>query len=229
MTFKRNSAWALLFVAQSTILAAQTPPAPPQPAAPATAAVSPDAAPAPEAPAQPAEAPATPPETLDPARLQAAHRLVAEVMPVALYRQRAEMISGPTFDTVMRSIMDRPEYKRALTARPNMASVVDRFLTRARQIILDSTLAIMPAYAEAYEHFYARQFTVAQLEELTRFYGTPVGQALAERSILLQADPDMIATMRSQMSRTHTALQPVLTDYAAELADLAAKEDDTDE
>jgi hypothetical protein len=49
-----------------------------------------------------------------------------------------------------------------------------------------------PMFRAATAELYARTFTVAELDEVTRFYATPAGRALARESIAAVVDPEFV-------------------------------------
>jgi hypothetical protein len=49
-----------------------------------------------------------------------------------------------------------------------------------------------PMFRAATSELYARTFTVAELDDVTRFYATPAGRALARESLAAMVDPDFV-------------------------------------
>ena len=61
---------------------------------------------------------------------------------------------------------------------------------------------IEPSYRAGLARAFATRFSAAELDELNRFFSTPVGARYAGESMLIYADPQVMAAMNELMSST---------------------------
>jgi uncharacterized protein len=121
---------------------------------------------------RPVQAPAVAPATTDDARRAAAQRLLQ----VSRFRARQDVHLGDTLQAAQADLqadcLDRAADGRALTgcdatARPDPGAAAR--LQAARPQILDEIMI-------ATQTVYAQRLTVAEMDEMARFFRTPVGQ-----------------------------------------------------
>jgi len=179
-------------------------------ASPATAQTAP-------APAVPAAAPA------DPATLAEARLVVAHLVPPGVYKQ----ILGPMMGSVMGSM---GENLKALPLRQiaEMGGLDPKEAAALDKVHIDEVMAIYdphwqeraklemqamfgamgdffttlePELREAMARAYANHFTLAELTDLDRFFGTPSGGKFASQYMTIATDPAMTAEMQSMMPK----------------------------
>ena len=183
---------AMLLLAAAPALAAQ-PPAPPPAQPPAPSITRPDAA-----------------------RLAAAGRLIDLTMPRGTVR---EVMSDwmPNLDTVLALTaerfgidttgMDREQRARAVE---EAGARSDRHFRERLAITLDVSRRVAgeilgemePEMRAVMVTMMARQFSVAEIEEMLDFFGTPTGQRYSRMAITMTQDPawqEMIAVMAPRM------------------------------
>lgn len=169
------------------------------------------------APAAPAVAPA------DPATLAKARLVVAHLVPLGIYKK----VMGPMMSSIMDSMGDS---MKALPLRqiaelggldPKEAAALDN-------VRMDEVMAIYdphwreraklgsqamfgamgdffttfePDLREAMARAYANHFTLTELTDLDRFFGTPSGNKFASQYMTISADPAMADMMKSMMPK----------------------------
>jgi hypothetical protein len=159
----------------------------------------PDTVPGPPAPPPPPPAPPA-----DPARLAAAERAVEAMWPDEAFAQPLAL------EALAETIMALPVSSFGPIpipggAGPNasIGQTIEanepRFQERIRIIARIATEELprigplaAPLYRGALSQLYARTFTVAELDDVTRFYQTPGGRALARETFTGIADPEFV-------------------------------------
>ena len=173
--------------------------------------------PAPPAPpASPAPPPPPPAPPADPARLAAAARAVEAMWPNEAFTQPLPLA------TLAETIMALPissfgpipvpggagpnaSIGQAIEAHEPRSQERIRIIARivGEELPRIGPLAA-PLYREALSQLYARTFTVAELDDVTRFYQTPGGRALARESFTAIADPEFVRGMILMTPRAFT-------------------------
>jgi len=177
------------------------------------AAVTPVATFAQTAPAAPAAAP------VEPARLDAARKLMDEIMPPAMREQMMTSIMQSMMGTMVQSMRQNPDFTRAITAEPKAAAAFDSFIKRQQTLATQDLVASLPGMIDAMAHAYARRFTIDQLHDLSVFFATPTGQTYVVAAPTVMSDPDVAQWMTGMMHRSQERLP---TELAKLMADLKA-------
>lgn len=192
------------------------------------------------APAAP-PAPATPVATaVDPARSALAKTTVDHIWPAGTL---ARMMRG-TFDQVMDNAMMsafdikladmakaagiKPEAGEAdLTLRQVMEKLDPHFEERMRitnKVLAEEMVPIMaamePHVREGLVRAYAAKFDSRQLSDMNAFFATPSGKAYAAESMLLLADPEVMASMNKVMPDMMKAMPAMMKKLVAATAHL---------
>lgn len=160
----------------------------------------------PDDPEQPEPSPVPAPvETApaDPARLAAARRLMEAMWPDAAFAQPLplERLADAVLDLPMSSFGPVPP-PAGLSPWASVGQAIERELPNFRERVrivariageeLPTLLPLAaPVFRGAAAEIYARGFTVAELEEATRFYQTPAGSAFARQSLVATVDPEL--------------------------------------
>jgi hypothetical protein len=188
---------------------------------------------APVAPPPAVAPPAAMPAPVDPARLAVARQTADYVWPLGTYQR---MMSGPMMDGLIQSILSMklsdimpPGMAGAKGVDPKDANATlndmvgkgdpyfqERIRVATRVIATEMApvfATIEPAMRDGLAHAYARRFTVEQLNEMNRFFATPVGRAYASESMLIMMDPDVI----QNMIKTAPALMQAMPQISAKL------------
>jgi hypothetical protein len=177
------------------------------------------------APALAAQPPAAPPaaaaEAVDPARLAAAERLVALIMPEdAMRRLLSQGMPGITAaamemspeDLGMAETMGLSEADRSRSLA-EIGSARDPHFRERMQISMRVSSEVMgemmsemqPTITRAYANYFARRLTLAELNELIGVFATPTVRKYTNALLTLAEDPAFIELMRSMMPRMMAA------------------------
>ncbi|WP_404336067.1 DUF2059 domain-containing protein [Sphingomonas sp. MMS12-HWE2-04] len=181
------------------------------------------------------------PAAADPARLAAAQAVVGKLMPAGIYKR----LMGATFDQLMDTMTDSMGAMPAdelvrLTGiskadaealgDATIGEVMDiydphwsqrlKLGTRAMGDAMSGVMSEMePVLRDALARAYAREFSAAELAEMSRFFATPAGNHYADQSLALAMDPEMVKAM--------TGLMPKMIDHMPDMvakAEAATKE-----
>jgi hypothetical protein len=158
-------------------------------------------APAPSPPVQ-AAAP-----TVDPARLEAARRMVDAMFPVEGRAAYFESMMAPMIANIEISLMQSPQLAEMMKDNPEAQALLASFTRQQIERSTQVTAGSLPQLFEAMTGAYARRFTVAQLNETAAFYATPTGRALMEGMPQVMADPAITAVQTAMMEKAMANVQ----------------------
>lgn len=161
----------------------------------------------------------------DPARMAAASALMDILIPPGGEAEWAASFISPAMDNGFAAMTESTEFKQMIESAPRARAVVERFMARVRSSTLDTASSELPALRNAMTAAHARQFSVAQIAEITAFMRTPTGYAYHQASPNLLTDVDVARWQRTVMEQTQEALAPVLQQFITEIAEVAAKAD----
>lgn len=155
------------------------------------------------------------------ARMPAAEQVVARIFPPGTYAKMMNETMKPMMDNVMGSFMDVPIAEIAkLSGLPaeqippmgqgtlrEVASILDpAFEERTRlisgvtmQLVSDVMADIEPSFRAGLARAYAVRFTDAELTDLAAYFSTPTGAKYAGESMLINTDPQVMATMNDMV------------------------------
>ena len=192
-------------------------------------------------------APAAP---IDPQRLAAAEVLVARIMPAGIFDRVFDQMYEPMMEEIAGSIDELPLAKLAEAIGASvedtkavgdarlgeMMAVYDPFWRersrRTNRALMEGIRGIMaklePAMRAAYARAYAREFTVAELTDLDRYFATPVGAHYAAKSLELGASPEITKVMGEMMPMVMEAMPGIMEKLEAATKDLPAPRDKED-
>ena len=171
------------------------------------------------------------------ARIPAAEQVVARIFPPGTYARMMNDTMKPMMDNIMGSFMDVPLAEIAkLSGLPaeelppmgegtlrEVAAILDpAFEERTRlmsnvtmQLIADVMVEIEPSYRAGLARAYASRFTEAELADMAAYFSTPVGARYAAESMLINTDPQVMATM-NEMVPTMMRVMPEMMAKAKE-------------
>lgn len=166
---------------------------------------------APPAPPPGQAAPAKAP--IDPERLALARKAVAAIIPPGTMEKIMKTSMGNMEEMMMKSMFDMKGSDLGVTGegkektlREAMAEKDPHFEERMK--ITNRVMAeemgriftrLEPRMVEGMARAYSRRFTVADLNEINRFFESPAGANFARQSFELMADPEMTSEMMSFM------------------------------
>jgi hypothetical protein len=138
----------------------------------------------------------------DSEHLQAARDLVDIITPPAEREKMFETILNSFMANQLAGMMQgNPSLRRAFEDEPKLRPVFASFVERQRQLALGDLRESGPQLVESYAAAYARNFTVAELLELRRFFATPTGAKYVSRSAALMTDPALGEWQRAVAAR----------------------------
>ena len=176
------------------------------------------------------------------ARLPAAEGIVEKIFPDGSFALLMEASMEPMMDGVLGQVMDVPFADlSALSGVPEsevmmmgeaslgeiMAIVDPAFDQRSDQItqvtvgmitrVMDR---IEPSYQAGLARAYATRFTQTEMADIQTFFATPSGSHYAAESMLVYADPQVMAAMNEMMPAIFEILPEMMTEMAAVQASL---------
>ncbi|RYD84480.1 MAG: DUF2059 domain-containing protein [Sphingomonadales bacterium] len=184
----------------------------------------------------------------DPARLEIARHIADRLLPpgafVEMMRTTMDKMSGGVMDQMM-SQMSLADIAKAAGASEDkvarlgtvnlkqvMVIVDPAFEERSRitmKVMADEMVVLMtdlePEYRSGIAEALATRFTLAQLQELDRFFSTPTGSAYASQSLTLYTDPAMMRRMDTLMPRIMKAMPGIMQKTIAATAHLPKQGD----
>ncbi|GAA4770801.1 hypothetical protein GCM10023219_16890 [Stakelama sediminis] len=174
---------------------------------------------------------------VDPARLAAARPVVDQIWPLGTYAR----IMHATMNTIIKSSLasmydikpsdiDPDAEKKAGDDKSIGELATDKdpaFKKRmdiTMKVMFDEMAKLMteiePQVRVALAHAYARKFSVAQLDDLHRFFATPTGAVYAHDSMTMMMGPDMMQAMKSFTPRLIKQMPEIMKKVEAATKDL---------
>lgn len=176
------------------------------------------------------------------ARMPQAERVVAQLFPPGTYRKMMDQMMGPMMDGIMGSITQLPMADVARLSGMDEARVAELGDAKLGEImaILDPSFAernritteasvamvtrlmdrIEPSYRAGLARAYATRFTGPELDELHTLFSTPVGSRYAAESMLIYADPQVMAAMNELMPAMFETMPAMIEEMQAKTAHL---------
>lgn len=176
------------------------------------------------------------------ARVPQAEQVVAQLFPAGTYRKMMDQTMGPMMDGIMGSMQQLPIADLArlggvaeedLAAmgegtRGELSAILDpAFEERNRimgQVSVDMISRLMdriePGYRAGLARAFATRFSSADLTELQAFFATPVGGRYAAESMLIYADPQVMAAMNEMMPAMFEMMPGMMEEMQARTAHL---------
>ncbi len=181
-------------------------------------------------------------EPIDPARLAAATQVATALMPPGTY---AKIMNG-TLDKLIGSMTDsmfampiadiarmtgqKPEELKGLgqTSTAQIMAILDPHYRERTQRMMKSMSDGIAALVVQFEpdiragmaEAYGRHFTLDQLNDLNRFFATPTGHAYAANSMIIGADPAVLAKTQAMMPVMMKQMPDIIKKAMAATADL---------
>ena len=176
------------------------------------------------------------------ARVPQAERVVAQLFPPGTYRKMMDQMMGPVIDGIMSQVGQVPLADIARISGVDeaalagmgeaslneIAAILDpAFEERNRisgQVSLDMMTRLMeriePSYRAGLARAFATRFSDSELAELQLFFGTPVGSRYAAESMLIYADPQVMAAMNELMPAMFEMMPGMIEEMQAKTAHL---------
>lgn len=174
-------------------------------------------------PAQATQAAGQPGAAIDPARLAAARRVAARLLPPGIYKQ----LMSSSMDAIMGSVggamkamplgqiaqiggmkvADAQKLDKIDLAQ--IMEIYDPHWEERQQLTMHAMFGAMgeffttmePELREGMARAYANRFSLAELTELDRYFGTPTGAKYAATATTIMTDPAVTNTMKDLMPK----------------------------
>lgn len=166
---------------------------------------------------------ASAPTQASPEALAAARRVAARLLPPGVYKRvmaaSMQAVTGSMGEALkampLRQIAEmgglKPEEAKALD-KVNVEQVMaiyDPHWQQRQQLTMQAMFDAMgdffttmePTLRDAMAHAYADNFTLAELNDLDRYFATPTGAKYAARSTTIMSDPAVMASMKDMMPK----------------------------
>lgn len=176
------------------------------------------------------------------ARLPQAEAVVSQLFPPGTYRKMMDQMMGPMMDGMMSQIGQLPLADIARISGLDEASLAGIGDAKLGEIaaILDPAFEernritgqvsvgmvsrlmdrIEPSYRAGLARAFATRFSNAELAELQQFFATPVGARYAGESMLIYADPQVMAAMNEMMPAMFEMMPGMIEEMQAKTAHL---------
>lgn len=162
-------------------------------------------------------------DAVDPARLAAAKRTLAALMPPEKRAAMFDALLASTMASVNESMLSSPEIKASLDRDPEAMALLQKFVSKQQERTGKLLRDTLPDMFAAMERAYARRFTVAQLNEVSAFFVTPTGRFYMDQSMTIMSDPDVVAWQRSLMQQAMAHTEQDMKALQDEIAAKAGK------
>jgi hypothetical protein len=148
----------------------------------------------------PAPAPAPAPEPAA-ANVAAAAEVVDLILPPTMRDQMMEQLMGAMMQGMTSAMMDSPELRAAFEREPRARPVFEKALAQQQAETMTLIKSEMPGMVTAMTRAYARRFSLAELGDMKRFFGSPSGQAYVLKSPTVMSDPDVMRWSQAMIGR----------------------------
>ena len=189
------------------------------------------------APAIAQTAPATA-AAADPARLAAAEKAVASLVPEGIYMKMMRNQFPRMMDAMMAQMMgqtpnemgmpeagadgDKPMRETAAKADPHFEERM-RIMTRVMGEEMGTVFEkIEPRFRTGLSRAFARKFTIEQLDAQNAFFATPAGKAFANEYLTTFMDPEVMQEMMAAMPEMMKAMPAIMAKVEKATAQLPA-------
>lgn len=162
-------------------------------------------------------------ETLDPARVTAARRLLDVVMPPAKREGMIDSMMKGMMANLSQAMLNSPQMKAAFEADPRAGAIFQAFFQRQQANSLTMLKSNFPGMMEAMARAYARRFTVTQMGEMRTFFETPTGRIYIDQAATIVSDPDVAKWQRDLMGKSMTRIPAEADAMMAEIRALPPK------
>lgn len=156
-------------------------------------------------PALPALAQAAPPPAPAPEPAAANVALAAEVvnliLPPTMRDQMMEQLMGAMMQGMTNAMLDSPELRAAFEREPRARPILEKSLAQQQAETNALIKGEMPGMVTAMTRAYARRFSLAELDDMKRFFGSPSGQAYVLKSPTVMSDPDVMRWSQMMITR----------------------------
>lgn len=150
--------------------------------------------------AQTAPSPAPVPEP-SAANVALAGEVVNLILPPAMRDQMMEQLMGAMMQGMTNAMLESPELRAAFEREPRARPILEKSLARQQAETTALIKSEMPGMVTAMTRAYARRFSLAELDDMKRFFASPSGQAYVVKSPTVMSDPDVMRWSQTMIAR----------------------------
>ncbi len=118
---------------------------------------------------------------VEPARLAAAGRMMTAMKMNETTNRMIDAMLGQSMSKITDQVMTAMPLQPGVTDSPEFRAIMKRSVDRMMAKMSGNMRTQLPMPIERMTAIYARNFSVAELDDIARFYGSPTGQAMLER------------------------------------------------
>lgn len=126
----------------------------------------------------------------EPARLEAARRLIAVMVPPAQRDQMADAMAEPGMAAASADLMRYVEDEEKIIDKVGARATVESFFAERRPKLIAQFRGTIPGMMEQMARAHARLLTVEDLQAIEAFYRTPAGAAFARATPKMINEPE---------------------------------------
>lgn len=123
----------------------------------------------------------TPVSRPEPARLAAAERMMVSMKMSETMDKMIDAMLGQSMSRITDQVVKSLPNESGVTDDPEFGAIVKRHIDRMMTNMSANMREQMPTLIERITSIYARNFSVTELDDMSRFYLTPTRQAMLER------------------------------------------------
>jgi hypothetical protein len=136
-----------------------------------------------------------------PANLAAATAVVDLIMPAASRDQMMDQMMAAMMQGMVGAMTQSPQLQAAFEKEPRARAIFEKSLARQQAETLADVKAQMPGMLTAMSRAYARMFSLAELDDMKRFFASPTGMTYVRKAPGIMSDPDVVAWSRTMIDR----------------------------
>lgn len=165
-----------------------------------------------------AQVPAQP----EPARLAKAQEMMGAMRIEDTMQKTLDAVLGQSMNATTSQALAALPANGGLKDDPEFKAILGRHLDRVSTAMSAQFRATMPELIREMTAIYARNFSIAELDDITRFYQSSTGQIFLERTPDLSRET-AIATQKILLPRVMAAMPDLTRQMTAEIAAWASK------
>jgi Uncharacterized protein conserved in bacteria (DUF2059) len=161
---------------------------------------------------------------IDPARLNAAARLLDTMMPPARREMMVDGLVAVSNANIAKGMSANPAFTKAFSDDPRVGPIFQKFMTTQQGEMRSLLRANLPEMITAMQKAYARRFTTEQMSEMQSFFASPTGQLYMEKGATVMADPDVSAWQQKMIGLQMAKMPGATRALASEIMALPPRE-----
>jgi hypothetical protein len=127
--------------------------------------------------------------------------VVALILPPAMRDQMMEQLMGAMMQGMTNAMLESPDMRAAFEREPRARPILENALVKQQAETMTLIKAEMPGMVTAMTRAYARRFSLSELADMKRFFGSASGQAYVLKSPTVMSDPDVMRWSQTMITR----------------------------